>query len=110
MRNAAYRKHPTRRPRYRAGSTKEAYSTSTDRHRQEALVGGMQDRSEGSYVLGWMVKRSSLPLPFLNCLANPFFYPLDLFLYFTRKYGVCQSAIVIVMTEAAERGGRGIGA
>ena len=67
----------------------------------------MQDRSEGSYVLGWMVKRSSLPLPFLNCLANPFFYLLDLFLYFTRKYGVCQSVIVIVMTETTERGGVG---
>ena len=111
MRNAAYRKHPIHMPQYRAGSTKEAYSTSTERHRQEALVGGMQDRSEGRYVLGWRVKEvftfAFLKLHHCSCLANPFSYQLDLFVYFTRKYGVCQSAIVIAMTETAERGGVG---
>ena len=111
MRHAAYRKHPTRRPQYRAGSTKEAYSTSTERHRQGALVGGMQDRSDGRHVLGWRVKEvftfAFLKLHHCSCLANPFSYQLDLFVYFTRKYGICLSVIVIVMTEAAERGGVG---
>ena len=52
-------------------------------------------------------------MPFLTCIivlawrSLSLSYQLDLFEYFTRKYGVCQSVIVIVMTEAAER--RGVG-
>ena len=111
MRHAAYRKHPIHMPQYRAGSTKEAYSTSTERQRQEALVGGMQDRSEGRYVLGWRVKEvftfAFLKLHHCSCLAHPFSCKRDLFVYFTRKYGICQSVILNVMTEAAKRGGVG---
>ena len=81
MRHAAYRKHPIHMPQYRAGSTKEAYSTSTERHRQEALVGGMQDRSEGKYVLGGRGKEvftfAFLILHHCSCLANPFSYQLE---------------------------------